>query len=893
ILSNDIRISPEGGRIAFTRGIENWWRKGSSGSGSYDIWLYNPGEDNYKRLTGMRAAEHTPLWPKDERLIYYVSEYAGAPNLYRRSLMAPPDEAGEAVTYYPEDGVRWARISADGSLIAYERGTDIYTLSTEPDAEPGRLQVNLPSDSRQNTAEWKTFTKSAESLAVSPGGSQAAVVVRGELFCVENIKDGYTKRITETVSRESSPRWMPDSTRLVFVGDRTGNDDIYLVESADTSRKKLYQTLKFTVLRLTDGPENEHNPLPSPDGQTIAYVRGNGDLMLMDADGQNKRLLIGGWDQPTFCWSPDSRWIAYSRNDIEFNKDVWVVPVDGSGEPVNVSRHPDIDSNPVFSADGRMLAFLSRRNHDTFDIYYVFLRREDHELSTEERRWREDEKKDEQKKNPPQVLIDSEDIHLRLRQVTALPADVQEMVLSPDGKTFVFSANIENMQDLYSITREGKELTGLTSGGQNPGGLEFSPDGKSVYFLKKGGIPSGISLADKKTKAIPLSARMKVDHRTERVQVFEEAWRTTRDHFYDPEFHGTNWAAMREKYLPAVSQGFSARKDFDDLIRLMLGELNASHLGISPPGDGSPGVPVGALGVRLDEAYTGPGFRVEYVFRNGPADRPESRLAPGEVILAVGGRQVQPPDNLFHLLYDVVDRPVSLEVRSAEGETTREVVIRPTNVARQRDLLYEDWVLERRRMVDSLSQGRLAYLHIRAMSQPSFDQFERELYSEAHGKKGLIVDVRNNGGGWITDYLLAVLTVNRHAYTIPRGAGESGYPQDRLPVYSWVKPVAALCNELSFSNAEIFSHAFKTLGLGPLVGMETGGKVISTGAVSLIDGSIFRVPFRGWYVKGSGLNMEREGCTPDIIVPEPPGEEGSGHDSQLERAIEELLKLVE
>ena len=279
------------------------------------------------------------------------------------------------------------------------------------------------------------------------------------------------------------------------------------------------------------------------------------------------------------------------------------------------------------------------------------------------------------------------------------------------------------------------------------------------------------------------------------------------------------------------------------------------------------------------------------MLRRGPAAREESRLAAGEVITSVAGHTVTPGDNLYHLLYDAVDKPVLLKIRSLAG-AEREILIRPTSTGGQYDLVYNDWVETRRALVDSLSGGRLGYVHIEAMGWDSFEEFERDLYSECHGKDGLLVDVRNNPGGWITDYLLAVLTVRRHAWTVPRGANESGYPQDRLPLYSWTKPVATLCNELSFSNAEIFSHAFKTLELGPLVGQTTGGAVISTGATRLIDGTVFRIPFRGWYVMGSDINMERQGAVPDVIVPEPPGEEGSGADSQLQRAVSELLSRM-
>ena len=348
--------------------------------------------------------------------------------------------------------------------------------------------------------------------------------------------------------------------------------------------------------------------------------------------------------------------------------------------------------------------------------------------------------------------------------------------------------------------------------------------------MRSGGVPSKASVTSKSVEALPFSARMDLDMAEEKVQVFEEGWKTLDMFFYDPKFHGVDWPAMRGKYMPVVKAGIPAREDFDDLMMLMLGELNASHLGITPPSNGQPPVAVGALGVRLDEKFRGPGFRVDYVFEGGPADRPESRLAVGEVILAVEGRAVEPGDNLFRLLRGRVDQPVRLTTRPPGKRDLRELVIRPISSAAESSLLYADWVESRRHLTDSLSAGRVGYIHIEAMGWDSFEKFERELYSECHDKDALVIDVRNNPGGWISDYLLAVLTVRRHAWTSPRGAEISGYPQDRLPLYSWVKPTATLCNELSFSNAEIFSHAFKTLGLGPLVGRTTGGAVISTGA---------------------------------------------------------------
>ena len=423
--------------IAYQRGYNLWYRKGFRGSGNSDIWLYEKNSGSHRRLTGLDAAEHTPMLSPDRSTLYYVSEQDGAANICRRALNSPPDAPGEAITHFTVDGVRWAQLSADGSLMAFERGSGIYTLRL-PDGEPRPLRVSLPGDTRGSRVEWRTFTREAQQIALSPGDKQAAVTVRGELFVVENVKEGITRRISSTVSREQEPVWMPDSVTLLFVSDSAGSRDIYRVSSSDTARKELFRVLQFPAGRLTDSAEEEHHPAPSPDGKTVAYVRGRGDLMLMNSDGSKKRLLVAGWDEPSFSWSPDSRWIAFSRNDIEFNEDIWLVPADGSSEPVNISRHPDMDSAPLFSADGRKLAWLSRRDQNNVDVYFVFLRREDDELSEEERRWRAEKDSKDKKKGPPQVVIDFENIHRRLRRVTSLPGDESALAISPNGETFAF-----------------------------------------------------------------------------------------------------------------------------------------------------------------------------------------------------------------------------------------------------------------------------------------------------------------------------------------------------------------------------------------------------------------------------------------------------------------------
>jgi tricorn protease len=296
------------------------------------------------------------------------------------------------------------------------------------------------------------------------------------------------------------------------------------------------------------------------------------------------------------------------------------------------------------------------------------------------------------------------------------------------------------------------------------------------------------------------------------------------------------------------------------------------------------------LGVRFDLHHKGPGLLVRDVIFGTPADDEKSKLRAGDTILAIDGTTVDPAMDLTRVLNGRTDRELRLQVKNSEG-VEREVAIRPTTFALVRERLYEKWVRDNRATIDKLSNNSLGYLHIRAMNQSSFDKFEEDLYAAGAGKSGLVIDVRNNGGGSTTDHLLTALTQPVHAITIARG-GTPGYPQDRKVYATWQKPIVVLCNQNSFSNAEIFSHAIKTLGRGQLVGVPTAGGVISTGSAAIMDLGTLRLPGRGWYVLGTGEDMELNGAVPQHIVWPRPGELAAGKDVQIEKAVEVLLADV-
>jgi len=395
-----------------------------------------------------------------------------------------------------------------------------------------------------------------------------------------------------------------------------------------------------------------------------------------------------------------------------------------------------------------------------------------------------------------------------------------------------------------------------------------------------------------------------VDLPSRNAAVFDLAWRTMRDNYYDERLGNRDWNKVKEKYLPAAQ----AAPDADTLavvINMMLGELNGSHLGFipgirdiaqrrnEPPEDAPAGrwrEVTAHLGVRFDPTFAGPGLKVRDVVPGSPADQRKSRMAPGEIITQIDGKPVDPKSDLTELLNGPPARDVALTVKGVDGKE-RAVTLRPTTWREVRTMLYTKWIKDNQAAVDKLSNNTLGYLHIAAMDQSSFQKFEEQLYAAGAGKDGLVIDVRENGGGSTADHLLTALTQPVHAIAVPRGGGP-GYPHDRKIYATWTKPIVVLCNQNSFSNAEIFSHAVKTLKRGQVVGVPTAGGVISTGAATIMDAGMLRLPTRGWFVIGDGQDMELNGAVPHHVLWPQPGEMPAGKDVQLAKAVGVLREDV-
>jgi tricorn protease len=674
-------------------------------------------------------------------------------------------------------------------------------------------------------------------------------------------------------------------------------------------------SLRFDHDTLIGGAFDAYRPQPSPDGRTLLYTRDRGDLVLRDLSTGEDRLLLASWNQPDVQWLPDGRHIVYSVDDLDFNSDVWLMDTQDPESAVNLTRHPDVDHSPRISDDGSFMAFLSDRgrigHNYEFDVYGMALDPSLLDLP----KWKLEERFDaaakaasgkklpivlDADKTPdavdPLVFSNLDTAWKRVSRLTDATGSESNLYITPDGKRVVFSATIDGTKGLYATDWQGKDRKQLTTG--TVGNIVGTPTGKSIAMVASGQAKT-VAPAGGSAKTRAISAKANIDVSKEQCQKFAQTARVFGRRFYHPTMKRLDWDALTKRYGELAAQTRTSQA-FNRVVNEFFGEVNGSHTGIYGGfSDGGGRTSIGYLGIETMPVQGG--YEVLRVLDDGPADRQTGGLEAGDVLTAINDAPLAPGSNaLPHVdlgaaLKDTSGLETVFDVRDEEGDE-RIALLTPVSYTAWRNLGYADEIATRQAKVDDASDGSLGYLHIRGMNMPSVHDFERDLYAAAHDKDGLIIDVRDNGGGFTTDILLSSLTAPVHAYTVPRGADVSKvrrdtYPRDRRLLYAYSRPIVVLCNENSFSNAEIFSHAIQTADRGTLIGQETFGGVISTGAFKLIDGTTVREPFRGWFLP-DGTDMESRGAIPDIIVERTPAHEASGTDAQLNAAVKQLLREV-
>jgi tricorn protease len=976
-------FSPDGTKLAINRKAQSYWRKYYRGAYQSDVTVMDLASKTFKDLTDFDGMDSWPMWSSDGR-VYFVSDRD--PNS-QANIWYVPESGGDAVkvTDFKDGDVRFPSISADGKTVVFERDFGVCKLDLASKTVTP-LHFDIAAETQESLTEFRDFNSTVDDYDVAPNGRRVAFAVHGRIFTAPTDENGELRQITDGPVRDQDLAYSPDGKYLAFVSDKTGREEIYVTNPDGSGEPK----------KVTDIDALKSGYIWSPDSKSIAFTTSEGKLYTMTAEGADLKELAsskyGNIGRP--AWSPDGKWLAFSKPDVSRSNDVYLIPAAG-GDATKVTFDSLSEMNPQFSADSKKLYFI-RMEAETGEgqgarpssqIYCIPLERldkdpEEPEVAAAPEAGTPGEEAPGGRRGmgpggpgaaggrvatPKEPKIDWAGLKRRTRQVTRA-GSVRNYIPGVDGKTLIFVGSEGGggggggfggggggSATIYTIQDDGKRLNSLVSstpvaapaegdtptpppgrrgGGFGGGGissLALTRDGRTLYFQEgdavysttvslgaaggTGGGPAaggfggggggggrggrgGMAAAPATATATPAASGSKrkvtfnvtleINKPAEWGEMFDDAWRTMKYRFYDAKMHGKDWDAMRAKYKPLVSY-VGDTHELMNVINEMIGELNASHTGASPAAAGR-GERSGALtrhlGIDLVSDDPSGFYKVGHVYEDGPLDKDWFKVEKGNYLVAIDGKPVKTSDDVTAFLGRRLNRKVELTINTKpEDAGSWKIKYEPIASAAFANLRYERWVKERRAKVDELSKGRVGYLHIKAMDQPSLARFKKDLAEFRH-KEALVIDQRWNGGGNIEQELLAILVQRPYQVWQPRGTE----PTPR-PFNGYFGPKVVMQNWRSASNAEMFPAGFRALGLGKVVGTPTMGAVIGTGSYSLIDGSTIRTPGVGVYLSDEArTNMENTGVKPDVYVENSPEDNLAGRDRQLEVAVKEVMK---
>lgn len=884
---NSANYSPDGKQVIYGRYGFPWTRPRYVGSAAEEIWLINLATGNRHALTW---DDHQHLWPcflPDGKRI--VSVTIGEPTPSSTKLGETPtkfednpkrtpnlwavDFQGEArqLTSFTGGGVRCPAVAAKSGDLAFEYGADLWLLKSGS-KKPVKMEFFAARDEKQNERRRDTLNSGVTEFELSPDGKTIAFGLRGDIWTVQIEKPKgvaernaeLARRLTDWAGDDSDFSWSKDGKKMYFTSDREFSTGIYELNLETLAVKTLWHR-NDDATRLT----------PSPDGKKLAFwISGaDGGLYVLTLDSREAKQIVsipgpqwygaGGGD---ISWSPDNRWLAYTRTGEDRAWNIWVVPATG-GDAVNLTRLNASHSQPAWSPDGKYLFFQSDRSGE--GLYVLPLTRETARIDDVDLKF-------EKPKDPVEIKIDFDDVSRRIRKVNAQNPTSGLTVAS--GGQILFSSR----GDIYSLTYDGRQSKKLTTSG-NIFGLRVTSDEKRVYFSRNGELWFLRLDGNNSEQRVSFTAEWEHDVRAERLAAFTQFWRSYNRGFYDANFHGRDWEGIRRRYKPLLD-AVETRDEFATLLNMMVGELEASHSEVSPAGSDTRSPVTPHLGFTFDYSHHGPGVRVAKVPPGTPGSYSATEIKPGDYVLAINGRDVTLDEHLYQWINDKQDREFEFLVNDhAAKDGARKVKYKVLTQREWDDLNYRNRIDRLRGYTEQKSRGKVGYLHISAMGQSDQLQFEREAYEYILGKDAMIIDVRFNRGGNISDTLIDWLDRKPHGYYRPR----DGKPTT-APYRAWDKPIIVLMNEHSYSNGEMFPYAVRARGLGKLVGMPTPGYVIWTNEMRLVDGTGARMPQSGVY-RLDGTPEENVGEKPDVRVPMSPDDWVLGNDPQLDKAIEMLV----
>ncbi len=919
-------FSPDDSKMAYNRIFREFrtWKRYRGGMAD-DIWIYDFATKKIENITDNPALDIIPMWSGDR--IYFLSDRDDARrlNLYVYELKT---KQTRKLTSFTDFDVKFPSLGP--KHIVFENGGYIYKFDLASE-KTDKVPVVIADDMLSGRSKLVSVANRVTNYEIAPDGKRALFGARGDVFTVP-VQYGNTRNLTNTPGvHERNSKWSPDGRWIAYISDQSGEDEIYIKSQDGTGEAK----------QLTRNADTYKYQITwSPDAKKIMWSDKKQRLSFVDVESKQVTEVVQAvqWEIPSYAWSPDSRWIAYGKPEVEGMNRVYLYSLE-SKKTVAVTDTWYNSDDPAFSADGKYLFFVSDRdfnpvygqtefNHVYLSmsrIYFVTLTKDTKspfEPKSDEVAIKAEDKKETEKKaeakpgekgaavpapaakpdakpDAPaaavQVKVDPEGL---MDRIVALPIEVAryDHIVSVANTLYyqkIGDRDLSPSLKLYDLGERKETDLGEVQG------YEISADLKKM-LVEKGGayaivdLPKGPISMEKRLDLSGLEVNL--DLKQEWAQIFTECWRQMKYFFYAPNMHGVDWDALKARYEP-LAKAANHRADLTYVIGELIGELSSGHTYVGGGDLPAPRrIPVGMLGAQFERDTKTGVYRIKKILRGQNWDRslrsPLTEIGvdakDGEFLLAINGRPTAGMVDMYEALYNTVGRQVTLKLcPTADGAGSREVVVVP--VATENQLYYFSWVQDNIEKVSKATNGKVGYIHIPDMGAAGLNEFVKYFYPQLR-KKALIIDVRGNGGGNVSPMIAERLM--REMVMIEVGRNGAPNPDPGTAVLG---PLVCLCNEFSASDGDIFPYRFKTLKLGPVIGKRTWGGVVGIrGTLPLLDGGSLNKPeFAPYSPDGKNWIIEGRGVEPDIVVDNDPAQEFAGIDQQLNKGIEVILETLE